>query len=223
MRSLSSIQDQVRVYSNDSVLVITDNSTDKNKGLNIANEVYLRLSTVYNWPEFVRIDETINTESGTPSYNYPSSPSFSNILNIEMLNEKNKYEIIPRVKDELDWSFFSSKTQSFPSVYRLNSSGSQKQIEFAPSPNISKKIRIRGVVEPAKFVNGDSETIFSSEIADNVLEFLIAAAFLFKRRNFDLAQVRLRQGSSLLKNYTGKEIPEQELDPRAKQVENVQP
>jgi hypothetical protein len=221
MRSLTDIQTQVRVYVNDSQFILVDNITDKNKGLNISNEVYLKLSTIYKWPEFIREDDSITTSVAVKSYNWPSNPKFSNILNIEIQNQEGDYETIPKVKNELDWSFFSKSPPSFPSVYRLSSVGSQKKISFSPTPSFARKINIRGVVEPEKFINGDSETIFDSEVADNVLEYMIASAIFFKRNFQERALIRLRQASSLLSNYIGKEIRPDELDPRAKNEPEV--
>jgi hypothetical protein len=222
MRTLTDIQTQVRVYINDSQFILTDNTSDKNKGLNISNEVYLRLSTIYSWPEFVRTDTSITTLSGTSSYDWPTTPKFSNILNIELKNEFDEFEIVPKVENELDWNYFSRSMLNFPSVYRFESVGSQKKITFAPTPLLAKSVKIRGVVEPDKFVNGDSVTIFDSEVADNVLEYLIAASILFKRNFTDRALIRLRQGSSLLNNYTGKEFTPEELDPRAVSTTSIQ-
>lgn len=215
MRSLTDIQAQVRVYINDSQFIIVNNTSDKNKGLNIANEVYLRLSTIYKWPEFIREDTSITTTSGVSTYNWPTTPKFSNILNVQLKNNELNYEPIPETKDELDWSYFSKKTPYFPSVYRLHSTGSQKQITLAPAPSFARNLMIRGVVEPEKFVNGDTETIFYSEVADNILEYMIASAILFKRNFAERAMIKVRQASSLLSNYTGKEVTPDELDPRA--------
>lgn len=219
MKTLSDIQDKVRIYTNDSRLTLTDNTTDRNRGLDISNETYLRLTSIYDWPEFNRIDESLSTTAGIASYNWPSSPRFMNILNIEVLNESGSYEIVPQSMSELDWSAFSSMDNGFPRLYRYESVGEQKKITFAPTPSINNSIRIRGVIEPTEFINGDSETIFYNKIADNVLEYLIAAAIFFKRGVDDKALNRLRQASSLLRNLTGKEIMPDELDPRAAKVE----
>lgn len=219
MKTLSDIQDKVRIYTNDSKLTLTDNTTDKNRGLDISNEVYLRLTSIYDWPEFNRVDTSISTVTGTQSYNWPNSPKFMNILNIEIQNEFGDYENIPGVMSELDWSNFNRMDNSFPRVYRFESSGEQKKISFAPTPSSDSTVRIRGIIEPTEFINGDSETIFYNKIADNVLEYLIAASILFKRGVEDKALNRLRQASSFLRNLTGKEIMPEELDPRANQVE----
>jgi len=219
MKLLSDIQDKVRIYTNDSRLILTDNTTDKNRGLDITNETYLRLISIYEWPEFNRVDTSISTIGGTTSYNWPSSPRFMNILNIELLNEDSEYEIIPQVINELDWSNFSRMSNSFPRVYRFESTGEQKKISLAPTPSVSKSLRIRGVIEPSGLINGDSETIFYNKIADNALEYMIAAAIYFKRGVDDKAINRIRRASSLLKNLTGKEIMLEELDPRVVKAE----
>ena len=237
MRSLSDIQNQVRVYVRDSTFTIVNNDNSKHRGLDMSNQVYRKLANIYKWPEFSRVDTSLTTTPGVSSYRFPTTSKFQDVYSIEILNDDGNYELITPVITELDWDYFSRQRNNFPSVYRTqsvvqektiygtvsygsptiyNTSVEQvvKQIAFAPNPSMAKTVRIRGLIEPTEFVDGDSLTSFSSNTTDDVLEFLIAAERVFKQNMFEDAINLVQRASSLLKTLTGREIPPEEIDPR---------
>lgn len=218
MKTLSNIQKQVRIYASDSTLIITNDSNAKIQGISIANRVYRKLANLNSWPELTREDFSLSTVANTSSYNFPASPKFSNVLKIEMENEFGDYENIPEVKSRLDWNYFSKQEGVLPSVYDLRSIGSQYTIYFAPTPKISKTVKITGVVEPDDFTSGDSTTIFYSSLLDDALEYLIASEILFTDGLSQEAVLLVQKASSLLTKYSGKEIRPDEIDPRAKEA-----
>ena len=216
MRTLSSIQDSVRVLVRDTTYTITDNINKKHMGLKTTNQVYRKLCNLYKWPELSRKDTSISTTSGVSNYSWPISPLFVDIVSVEMKNSNNSnhYEIIPNVINDLDWNYFSKQSNNFPSVYRFEGSATEKQIAFAPTPDTNNTIRITGIIEPQELVSGDSTTIFSASVIDDVFEFLIAAERSFKQNLTDNAMNQIQRASSLLTKYAGKEITPQEIDTR---------
>lgn len=218
MKALSAIQEQVRIYASDSTFVLTNNSNAKTRGLDLATKIYRKLANLLSLPEFTRIDTSISVTANTESYNFPSSPKFLNVLELELQNEFGEYEMVPEVKTLLDWGHFSKKNGVFPSVYKLQSVGNQYTIYFAPNPKINSNVRITGVVEPEAFTSGDSETLFYSAILDDALEYLIAAEIVFTDGDDQGAVTLVKKASSLLAKYAGREIRPEEIDPRAKEA-----
>ena len=214
MRKLSSIQDTVRVHIGDTLFTIISDANKKHMGLKMANQIYRKLASLYKFPELTRIDTSLTTTGGTSTYTWVSTPNFLDIVSIEMKNGEGEYEIIPPVRDELDWSHFSRKSNSFPSVYRFASTTVEKQIAFAPTPDSSKNIRITGGIEPDDLVSEESETVFMAKAVDDAFEYLIAAERSFKQNFASKAEFFIKKASSLMTTYTGKEIPPQEIDPR---------
>lgn len=237
MRSLSDIQNQVRVYVRDSTFTIVNNDNPKHRGLDMSNQVYRKLANIYKWPELSRTDTTTSTFPGKSIYRFPTSPKYQDIYSVEILNDDGNYELITPVITELDWDYFSRQRNNFPSVYRIQSSIQEKtiygtvsygepiiytptidvvekQIAFAPTPSMNRPIRIRGLIEPSDFIDGSSVTVFTSSTTDDVLEFLISAERVFKQNMFEDAVNLVQRASSLLKTLTGREIPPEEIDPR---------
>jgi hypothetical protein len=228
MKILSDIQSQVRVYASDSTLVLTDNTDEKIQGLNISNRVYRKLCLISSWPELTIINEDIDTVAGQSNYDfnikygaikygeakYGAIERFVNITSVEVENQSGDYVIIPQVKSELDWSFFSKKTNVMPSVYQKRSFNNSYSILLAPTPKFSSSLKIKGIIEPVFFTSGSSSTIFFSSIMDDALEYMIAAEILFSDGDERTALSLIKKASNLISGYLGKEIPPDEIDPR---------
>ena len=218
MKSLSELQGQVRIYSSDSTYIITNDNNPKVQGLSVANRVYRKLCNLEQWPELTRIDSSISTAIGTSSYNFPSTPKFTNNVVTEMSNTSGEYDIVPKVDSHLDWNYFAKKTDAFPSVYKLQSIGDQYTIYFAPTPIAVSTVRITGVIEPTEFSSGDSMTIFYSSILDDALEYLIASELLFTDGAEKEAASLIQKAASIVTRYVGREITPDEIDPKAKEA-----
>ena len=87
MRSLSDIQNQVRVYVRDSTFTIVNNDNPKHRGLDMSNQVYRKLANIYKWPEFSRVDTSLTTTPGVSSYRFPTTSKFQDVYSIEILND----------------------------------------------------------------------------------------------------------------------------------------
>ena len=212
---LLEIQDLVRVFVGDSTFTIIDNSNTTYRGLDITNLIYRKLCVLIKWGELIRIDESIITVSGQASYKWIMSPVFADILSLE-LQTKDKYRVIPSVQNQLDWNHFSNEEIGIPSVYRRDSTDAQTQISFAPTPVMAGKIvRITGVIEPEKLINGTSKTVFTTDTANYALSYMIAAERAFKQNLMDEASGLIQKTSELLTALTGKEITPQGIDSRS--------
>lgn len=206
------IQTWARIWADDTGLSITSGD-----GLEVFNEVYhgmfnpdymlLGFNVGRNWPEAYQTNDLgVNTTAGTNAYAWLTSPIYREepIVELETTAGGGLYEIVKPGLDEREWVRLQNASNSRPKRYRRLLSGSNMQIQFAPTPDTTGlDIRLRGQVEITKFTSttaadDTTNTVFFNEEPDNALARFIAAVYKAKRGDAQRAAELMRDGMGLL-------------------------
>lgn len=209
--TLTNIQTDVRFWAQDQDLVITSGDN-----LRRANEVYQGIFTPgytltglrvgMRWPERIREHTSLATVSGTPGYNWPSSPVFLRddaVVELQEASGGAVYRQLDLIADEAEDLALRNSSNTIPSHYRwlMDTSGTAL-ITLRPTPSVTGlTIRIRGETEATAFTAGTSETEFTNINHDKALAMLIAAVFKMQRGDPGYAQALVANAKGLLPKY----------------------
>jgi len=187
------------------------------KQLNRLNRHVMNICHLHKWPDFRRVDETIDTVADQEAYTYPATAGFifTDITKIEMKDpEDNLYwKSIPMVRTELNWSRLGREAGGFPDAYLLQDNATVKQIAFRRNPDFAgtNNVRVTGYVEPTVITSTDS-TQFRETALDYILVELVAADILDQRVALKARAKTLFEGARLkLSKLAGREIKPAEI------------
>lgn len=230
-KTLRDIETSVRDIVQDDKVVLTAGF-----GLKMFNQVYRNLVAKFPWPERIVSDEiTSTTVPNQESYAWTASgfPTFMDVTAVEMKTptdasptpktdvfgvssytestQGTTFKLIPPAPNELEWSIAGRlPAQQTPRYYRRIYDAANK-ISFRPVPSTSGyAIKITGVVEPTELTTQTGTTgttIFLQRAADDALEHLLAASWLFKYKNIDQGNFEMSRASDILQTiFTNEKI-----------------
>lgn len=202
-------------------------------GLKMFNRIYRALIAKFPWPEQTETAAlTSNTVASQESYAWTgaSFPTFLDLRTVEMLTPSDaapttssdvfgsstltsptgtSYKVIPVAPSEFEWNLAGRlPAQQTPRYYKRIYDSANK-ISFRPIPSTSGyAIRVTGISEPTELttaIGATGTTIFLQSSADDALEHLIAAAWLFKYKNNDQGNLETQRAADILNTIFVKE------------------
>lgn len=205
--TLSNIQDQVRHLARDDSVDITSGT-----GLGVANRINRGMAALIQPTELITIDTSLTTVDGTETYTWPSV-IWAAISNVEIqdTNDGDKYRVVKPPPNEFRWTRAGAASNGFPWFYRRQVDSGTSKLALRPIPSFAKTIRITGPVEPTALSDGSSTTQYLQFQIDDNLARLIAADYLVKRAQGEMAADLIAKASGELSNLSEHEIKPQQL------------
>lgn len=204
--NVNNIQDQVRFLARDDSIDITGGT-----GLGVANRVNRGMAALIQPVELTSVDSTITTVSATEAYPWTTAVVFTTVLAVELPDANSKHQIIKPPPNEFRWTQAGAAANGFPWFYRRINAAGIDQIAFRPIPDFIRTVRITGAIEPTAFSDGASVTPYLQFQIDDSLARLIAAEFLGKRAQGEMAGQLIEEAAQQLGSLVEKEIKPQQL------------
>lgn len=217
-KTLREIETAVKDITQDNKVVLS-----VSYGLKMFNRIYRSLVAKYPWPEQTRTAAlTSSTVADQESYAWTgtSFPTFLDVRTVEMLTPSDaapttssdvfgsstltsptgtSYKVIPVAPNEFEWNLAGRLPAQQTPRWHKRLYGSANSVSFRPIPSTSGyAIRITGITEPTELTAAAGTTIFIQSSADDALEHLIAAAWLFKFKNNDQANLETQRAADIL-------------------------
>lgn len=206
MRTLELINEGVKRHGKDDGIDLT--TAD---GLLNSNRIVRAMAARLKWPELRRVNTELKTTITASIFNFPKSFFAVNILSVQIQDseDSNKYKTIHSPITEADWERAELENPAtVPQYYQLFGAGDGViQIEFRSAPKEAKTVRFTGIVEP-EFQDKNSTSPFRMDLADDILEMLIAADYLEFEGPNQFSDRLLRRSDLLLQSiFANETIP----------------
>ena len=219
MRSLTDIQTLVRRTGRDSEIVLTNNDSAEEPGLILANKAYRALAALTAYEDFTRVNTDHSTLAATNDYERIFfNPKYLDITLVEVQDQadNNLYKRLIPERSELRWSMVGREAVGMPRVFRWSGNDLEQPIfTVRPAPDTAGLLfRFTGIIEPPPFTDGDSKTLFKTEIMDDVLADWIASYILQERTFSVMAGQVLSSVAQRLRVVTGREVTPEEMRER---------
>ena len=218
-KTLANIQKSVKDIVQDEKAVFTDGF-----GRTMFNSIYRSLVAKFDWPELSKRSAiTSQTVADQEDYTWTgtSFPVFLDIKSVEVeslsndepttssdvfgtstLTEataRNTYKMIQQAPNEFEWNLAGRRASVKTPIWFKLYYTSATQVSLRPAPSITGyNIRVTGTIEPTELTTPAGTTIFLQSSADDALEHMLAAAWLFKLKNETQANIELQRAASRL-------------------------
>lgn len=224
-KTLTEIETAVKDITQDNKVVL-----NASYGLKMTNRVYRSLVAKFPWPEQTRTAAlTSATVADQESYAWTgtSFPVFLDVRTVEVNTPSDtapttssavfgsntltdptgsSYKAIPEAPNEFEWNLAGRLPAQKTPRYHRRLYGSANSVSFRPIPSTSGyAIRITGITEPTELTASAGTTIFIQSSADDALEHLISAAWLFKYGDAQRANLETQRAADILNTIFTKE------------------
>lgn len=223
-KTLRNIQQSVKDITGDNTVIITDGL-----GRKMFNRIYRNLVARFDWPELLQsVVLGSQTVANQEEYEWTATswPVFLDLKYVEILSEsydspttssdvfgsgtltepssRTTYKNVYPPPNEYEWDLAGRRTSIDQPKYfkrQYDRTNTRHVIAFRPAPLTSGyNIRAVGVVEPTELSTPAATTIFLQSSADDALEYMLAAGWLFKFKNNKDAEIQIQRAVTKLQS-----------------------